>query len=300
MTGAAVRDLFAAQNADGGWGAHARRASSTESTALVTLALGRVDLPSARTAAERGVTWLADHQRDDGGWPLSTRVPDASWSTALAVLALDALGQAPVSAVRGARWLLRRTPRTPGITASLVQRLVPSVRVVQQDSALKGWAWTAAASSFVEPTCHALFALKRLRRRLPGTTVITRIDEAERMIYDRMCREGGWNYGNARVLETDLWPYADATALALIALADHREREANQLSLRALHRLLEHVDSGLTLAWATLCFATYGEDVPAWRRRLAERYARSGFLGETKTIALAILASSGGEMVFRP
>ena len=292
-------ELVAGQNPDGGWGAQMGRVSSTEITALATLALGRLEAPDARASAARGLGWLVARQHDDGGWPVSTRVNETSWATALAVLALDALGREPAAAVRGARWLLRRMPRTLGATISLLYRLAPGALAVRLNPDLKGWAWTAEATSFVEPTSYALLALKRLRRHLPGVAVAERIDEAERMIYDRMCRDGGWNYGNSTVLEADLWPYADVTALALLALAEHRHREANQRSLAALHAMLDRVDSGLALAWATLCFSAYGEDVAPWRRRLAGRYTHTGFLGETKAVAIAQLALSGGAELFR-
>jgi hypothetical protein len=298
MTRSGEEQLVASQNRDGGWGAQPGRASSTEITALATLALGRLDTPASRDSGTRGVRWLAARQHDDGGWPVSVRVDHGSWATALAVLALDALGHEPVRAVRGARWLLRRTPRTLGVVVSLLHRFAPSALAVRLNPDLRGWAWTADATSFVEPTCYALLALKRIRRHLPGAAVTERIDEAERMVYDRMCRDGGWNYGNSSVLEADLWPYADVTALALLALADHREQEANQRSLRALRGMLRHVDSGLSVAWATLCFAAYGEDPAPWRQRLVEGYARTAFLGENKAVALALLALSGGAQVF--
>ena len=299
MTRFGEEQLVASQNRDGGWGAQHGRASSTEITALATLALGRLDTPASRASATHGLRWLAARQHDDGGWPVSARVDDSSWATALAVLTLDVLGREPARAVRGARWLLRRTPRTLGVAISLLHRFAPSTLAVRLNPDLKGWAWTADAASFVEPTCYALLALKRVRRHLPGAAVAERIDEAERMVYDRMCRDGGWNYGNSTVLEAELWPYADVTALALLALADHRLREPNQRSLRALRGMLQHVDSGLSVAWATLCFAAYGEDVAPWRGRLVERYARTAFLGETKAVALALLALSGGAEVFR-
>jgi hypothetical protein len=290
--------LIAGQNRDGGWGAQDGRASSTEITALVTLALGRLDAPDARISAGDGLRWLVAHQHDDGGWPVSTRVAHGSWATALAVLALDAWSHEPARAVRGARWLVRRVPRTLGVAVSLVHRFAPSALAVRLNPNLRGWAWTADATSFVEPTCYALLALKRLRPHLSGSAVPERIEEAERMVYDRMCRDGGWNYGNSSVLEADLWPYADVTALALLALADHREREANQVSLRALHSMLEHIESGLSLAWATLCFSAYGEDATPWRARLVARYARTGFLGETRALAMALLALSDGARAF--
>lgn len=299
MTRPGEEQLIASQNRDGGWGAQPERASSTEITALATLALGRLDTPASRDSGVRGLRWLAARQHADGGWPVSSRVDDGSWATALAVLALDGLGREPVRALRGARWLLRRTPRTLGIAVSLLHRFAPSALAVRLNPDLKGWAWTADATSFVEPTCYALLALKRMRRHLAGAAVTERIDEAERMVYDRMCRDGGWNYGNSTVLEADLWPYADVTAVALLALADHRGRESNQRSLRALRGMLEHVDSGLSLAWATLCLEAYGEDLAPWRQRLVERYARTAFLGETKAVALALLALTGGGEVFR-
>jgi hypothetical protein len=292
--------LVASQNRDGGWGAQQGRASSTEITALATLALGRLDTSASRASATHGLRWLADRQHDDGGWPVSAQVDGASWATALAVLALDALGREPTRAVRGARWLLRRAPRTLGMTISLLHRFAPSTLAVRLNPDLKGWAWTSDATSFVEPTCYALLALKRLRRHLPGAVVAERIDEAEHMVYDRMCRDGGWNYGNSTVLEAELWPYADVTALALLALVDRRQREANQRSLGALRKMLQSVDSGLSLAWATLCFEVYGgEDLALWRGRLVERYARTAFLGETKAVALALLALTGGAEAFR-
>lgn len=299
MTRSGAEHLFAIQNVDGGWGSQSGRVSSTEVTALATLALGRLDTAAAHASAALGLRWLAARQHDDGGWPVSARVDEGSWATALVVLALDALGREPAAAVRGARWLMRRVPRTLGLASSLLHRFAPGALAVRLDPDLKGWAWTAAASSFVEPTCYALLALKRLQRHLPGDAVAERIDEAERMVYDRMCRDGGWNYGNSTVLEAELWPYADVTALALLALADHREREANVRSLRALRAMLQRVDSGLSLAWATLCFAAYGEDFAPVRERLMARYARTAFLGETKAVALALLALNGGVEVFR-
>jgi len=287
------------QNPDGGWGAQIGRASSTEVTALATLALGRLDSPDARMSAAYGVQWLTTRQHDDGGWPVSARVGEASWSTALAILALDELGREPSAALRGARWLMRQTPRTLGLTVSLLHRFAPGALEVRLNPDLQGWAWTAGAASFIEPTAYALLALKRARRHLPGAAVVQRIEEGERMVYDRMCRHGGWNYGNSTVLEADLWPYADVTALALLALADHRDHEANERSLRTLHGMLQHVSSGLSLAWAVLCFSAYGEDVRPVQGRLAEQYARTGFLDETRAVALGLLALSGGAAAFR-
>lgn len=300
MIAPAAAVLVAAQNGDGGWPTYEGRASSTEATSLATLALARLDGAPERAAADRGVRWLVACQHADGSWPLNRLIAAGSWTTALATLTLGSLEREPSCAVRGARWLLRQQPRTLGVLVSLLHRFAPDALAVKLDPDLKGWSWTAGATSFVEPTAYAVLALKRLRSRLPGAHVGERIAEAERMVYDRACREGGWNYGNSTVLGFDLWPYADVTALTLLALADHRAREDNQRSLTALRRMLEHVDSGLTLAWAALCFAAYEQDTAPLLARLRRAWKRTRFLGETRSVALGILAVSDGARAVAP
>jgi squalene cyclase len=292
--------LLAGQNRDGGWPTYGGRGSNTEATALATLALARLEGASEHAAAARGVHWLLACQNADGSWPLNRRMATGSWTTALATLTLASLERERASALRGARWLLRQQPRTPGIVVSLAHRLAPGALAVTLDPHLKGWAWTAAASGFVEPTAYAVLALKKLREHLPGTHVAERIEEAERMVDDRACREGGWNYGNSTVLGADLWPYADVTALTLLALADRRGRPENRRGLAALRRMLEHVDSGLTLAWAALCLSAHDEDAAPLLKRLRRAWERTAFLGDTRSIALALLAMSDGARWIAP
>lgn len=290
--------LLAGQNRDGGWPTYGGRVSNTEATSLATLALARLEGAAERAAAVRGVHWLLACQNADGSWPLNRRIATGSWTTALATLTLASLERDRAKALRGARWLLRQQPRSPGVVVSLARRLAPDALTL--DPHLKGWAWTAAATGFVEPTAYAVLALKKLREHLPGTHVAERIGEAERMIADRTCREGGWNYGNSTVLGADLWPYADVTALTLLALADRRARPENRRGLAALRRMLEHVDSGLTLAWAALCLAAHDEDAAPVLTRLGRAWERTGFLGDTRSIALALLAMSDGARWIAP
>ncbi|MGH7966803.1 MAG: hypothetical protein ACRERD_34080 [Candidatus Binatia bacterium] len=119
------------------------------------------------------------------------------------------------------------------------------------------------------------------------------------LLYDRMCKGGGWNYGNTTVLQEDLAPYPDTTAVALIALHDHSTAEANQRSLRALEIMLTEVQSGMTLSWSILCFALYGRDASELKKLLTKSYEQTGLLGETKIFALALLACADGAAVFR-
>jgi hypothetical protein len=114
-----------------------------------------------------------------------------------------------------------------------------------------------------------------------------------------MCKGGGWNYGNSVVLGKVLAPYPDTTAVALIALQDHHTAEANQQSLSALRHILSHVQTGLALSWSILCLALYGHDVSGWQELLTQNYEQTNFLGETKTVALAVLALQNATPVFR-
>ena len=119
------------------------------------------------------------------------------------------------------------------------------------------------------------------------------------MIYDRMCKGGGWNYGNSKVLDYALWPYPDITAVALIALQDRAGEQANQESLQALRKTADEANSGLAASWAAVCLNLYGQDTTDWQKRVEKRFRETGFLGETKTLALALLALNGKSNPFR-
>ena len=57
--------------------------------------------------------------------------------------------------------------------------------MIDQDPNLRGWPWTTGASSWVEPTAYALLALKSFAPKLPWGAR-ARIEEGERLVYDRM------------------------------------------------------------------------------------------------------------------
>lgn len=291
--------LIKTQNADGGWALQPQRRSNTEATALALLALANLRDRSLTNQVRRGIEWLLQRQTPGGGFRLTSTVDQPSWASGLAVLALNVFGAQRTAAVRGAEWLLRQKGRGLGLLGLLQYWLYPEQFIVKLDPTLKGWSWTAGSFSWVEPTAYALIVLKKFRKHLSQDQVIARISEGERMIYDRMCVGGGWNYGNSKVFGEELWPYPDTTALALIALQDHPDHPANQLSLQALEKMLEENQSGLALGWSCICFALYGRDIAPWLARLEKSYAKTRFLGETKSVALALLAASGGADVFR-
>lgn len=296
MIPALIQHLHATQNPDGGWGAVRGRQSNTEATSFAALALSRLD-PAARASAERGMAWLRQRQNPDGSWPLTASMTTGSWATSLAVTCLAGDGDARDHVQRGADWLLGHRGRGLGILASLLYRVVPGRMPVRLDPELKGWAWTSNEFSWVEPTAYALIALKKIGR---GRSEDARppIAEAERMLYDRACPGGGWNYGNSVVYGEALAPFLETTAITLIALQGYRDDERNRVSLAALKRMLVDAASGLGLSWSMLCLRLHGDDVSSLLRRLADAHTKTAFLGETRSVALALVAATDGAGAF--
>lgn len=276
------------RNTDGGFGAVPGAPSDTESTALAALATGVIEGPDA---ARYACDWIVARQRPDGAWPLSDALPDASWATAPAATALGWLQGDPASVERGLAWLTG----TEGAGLTLLQRLVAWMGVkpaVDLDYELNGWPWVPGTFSWVEPTSLALIAFKSTAGER-ADRARQRVDAGERMLLDRACEDGGWNYGNRRVLDVKMEAYPDTTALALLALQDRpRDTAAIQSGLAALDQMLQTHDSGLALALGMLCGRAYGGDVSALGGRLERRFTESAFLEETRPAALAVLAAS--------
>jgi hypothetical protein len=295
----AVTFLNQSQNSDGGWGAIAGKQSNTESTALGLLALRSLEESRENPAVRKAEQWLTNSQNSDGSWAYGAGAKTPSWSTALAVMALSDSALEVERSVKAGNWILAQEGSKPGILAKLILALSFQKKAVHLNDDLIGWSWTAGSFSWVEPTSYCLLALKKMKARLSAEAVKERVDQAELMIYDRMCEGGGWNYGNAAVYGDPLWPYPDITALALIALQDHRERNENQVSLRVLAKAAETTDSGLALGWSSICLSLYGHDNSELRKRLEQKFVKTKFLGETKPIALSILAAGDGPSLFR-
>jgi squalene-hopene cyclase-like protein len=299
MINAAIDLLLGAQNEDGGWGAVKGKRSNTESTSFVLMALKSLEGNPFDRQTTAGLKWLLQRQKDDGSWSLNDASKQSSWTTPIAALALLSFQDQREHALRAAKWILTQEGRKPGWVATLLFRLSLLKKVTELDPYLSGWSWTAGAFSWVEPTSYSLMTLKKLKRSLDGTNCEERIRQGEMLIYDRVCENGGWNYGNSRVLGEALWPYPDVTAVALIALQDRARSEANQTSLRALDSMMREAASGTALGWGILCLKLYDQDVQEWQRILVKNFEKTRFLGETKTVALALLVFGNGASLFR-
>ena len=283
-TSALTAALLDARRADGAWGYYAGDHSRLEPTCWSVLALlGTVDSrPHVDTAAT--AAFLTRSQRDDG-------------------LLVDAHDLPPNLAVNGlVAVLVTHHPELldPGARARLVEALrlargiqLPQYPEFRQDNSLQGWSWVDGTFSWMEPTAWCLLALKRATDR--SDTSATRIDEAERLLFDRVCQSGGWNYGNAYVLDKALHPYVPTTALGLLALQDRRDHDVVHQSLAYLEAEQLSEASGTALGLTGLCLRIYGRPTAAVEQLLHESFTGTAFLGNAAVQGLALYALTANE-----
>ncbi len=294
-----ITELLQNQNPNGGWGAVRGKRSNTETTSLAVMALQALAGEATSDNRKRGIDWLVRQQNQNHSWPLNETVKEGSWTTALAITALGDSADHSERVRAAARWLVEQEGSKPGILAEIVLWATGKSGVNKLNKDLIGWSWVPSSFSWVEPTSYALIALKKQRAGLVGTNVDERIRQADAMIYDRMCTGGGWNYGNSKVLDYALWPYPDITALALIAMQDHAREKANQESLQILSKIARETGSGFALCWAAICLNLYGRDNSELLKPIDKRFTATAFLGETKTLALAVIALGAKANPFR-
>ncbi len=291
--------LLKDRNPDGGWGTYADRPTNVEATAfaLMGLAAGLEassdQSPAAIASARERLFAL---QGADGSWPLIEGQAASPAATAVAIIALSGFAGTADQTLddslrRAAAWLTPQEGDGAPWVKRFLHKWVPELSVVEADPDLKGWPWVAGTWSWVEPTAYAVLALKRAQRGgYAPDAVGARLEEAERMLYDRMCYGGGWNFGNKKVLGAELAPYPDITALTLIALQDHRASTANVQSLHALKAASDDNTSGLVAALTIICHSLYNRDDSAARTHLTGSFEHTGFIGDNKVRGLALLA----------
>jgi hypothetical protein len=249
------------RNPDGGFGPRGGAPSEPEPTALATMALDD----------ETGRAWLVANQRPDGSLSIDVGPYMNDSATALGALAI---GPGP------------ERDRALDHVESTRARRVASSEAIPIDPSAVGWAWATGTASWVEPTARALWALRSMRPASPH------IEDAVALLRDREAVDGGWNYGNREVLGELLPPFAQTTAIALVALLD-LDGELEERGLAALSRLWRvESEGGLTLATALLAFRTHGRtseaaDVATTLRSLV---AETSLLGDVTALAWAALA----------
>jgi hypothetical protein len=251
---AQVNFLRSTQNADGGWGFFPGKQSWLEPTAYALIALHGA--AGQEEPSERGWRWVRSLQLPDGSWPPCAAVREPHWTTALVVTLHRLRGVSDEPFRRGAAWLLATAGVENGWQFRIAHFLRPSV--VELDPSFEAWPWRPGNSSWIEPTAHALVALKKSATVLEDTRLRDRISQGEKMILERRCSDGGWNYGNRKVLGAELPSYPETTALALIGLAGRSDLSA-PLALAA--RYARETRSPLAKAWLRVALRSHSMPV---------------------------------------
>jgi hypothetical protein len=267
---ALLDQLLAHRNADGGWGYYPGKLSRLEPTSQALIALAAAGQPVDASVLD---TWP---MREGLFVDVSASPPNIAFH-AQAVLALRAVNHPhPFSrlyALVGAKG-----------------RTFPQLDGLPQDNSLEGWSWRRGTISWVEPTAWALIALKSWHAADASTEAADRIRVGERLLADRMCKSGGWNYGNSMIFDAALPPHGTVTALGLLALADKQYARAARISLEFLvaHRLGERSASALALSLLALrAYAMPADDV---EDALRSQWEHTKYLHNIVGIALALSA----------
>ncbi|MCX6544707.1 MAG: hypothetical protein NTV05_09890 [Acidobacteria bacterium] len=288
---ALLRDrLLPQRNGDGGWGYYPGKTSRLEPTCWALLSLAPDQRPEDAPLVEAGLSLLAKWQRADGLIAEPQLPPN---------LAFNGLASVVMTA-------LRASPRTSPPSDDIQRRLLTAIvgvksktawnwrSPVRQDNSLVGWPWTEEGFGWVEPTAWCMLALKRAGPgiRAPGTQ--SRIEEAERLLFDRQCPDGGWNYGNSEVLGQQLHAFVPPTALALLALHDRRERSEVRRALDFLRGAWRHEPAGMALGLSLLCVRAYGLPANEIEAALTAAFEKCEFLGNHAVVGMVRYALTAG------
>ncbi len=228
--------------------------SAVESICLLILALRH----TRGLRFDQAVESLQSLQNHDGSWPaFAGDEPEGCWVTAHAILALIAVGREAAGLAPAIQWLLGARGREANWFWRW--RFQTIDKSVQFDPTKYGWGWVLGTTSWVIPTAFSLIALRQAKNRGLNESggVVERIEKGVSMLLDRMCPRGGWNAGNGMAFGVPYYPYIDATAIALLALAGHEKEPAVQTSLAWLANRLPGCPSPYSLAWGTLALAAY-------------------------------------------
>jgi hypothetical protein len=285
--------LLKNQNQDGSWGYIPAGRGAFEPTAYGLMCLAKEF--AGKAALEKAHEFVRSQQNRDGGWPVNLADTESSaWVTALIGLGLLAAAGPAVTCQGAERFVFSSFGKMPKPWILRVADWMQSLDTSYVDRNYGGWSWNPATARWVEPTSYALLFLKKAAASGSGLGLAkdsaALLREAELLIYQRKCKDGGWNYGNSEGLGEALRPFPLTTALALLALQDQVGRSDVQEGLRYLEKAVDGERSALGLASVCLCFDIYSREKSQILAALTALFDQTRFFQNIKATALALLA----------
>lgn len=247
---------------------------------------------------ESARAWLDARRNPDGSWgylPGAEGAPEPTLLAAAAGLAVDLPWLAAAELGWGALLLpacLWGRPEARGACEAALDVIVAARGEAIDaefdfDPLIPAWSWFPGTAPWAEPTAYAVLSLRRA-----GRGGHPRALDGERMLLDRQCDDGGWNYGNPAMLGTRLESELPTTGWVTLALPP------SDATFRGLERLRDALEyrSATTLALAALAFAAHGRDPGPFAAALLERQQPDGsFTGRVDRTALACCALQAAE-----
>jgi len=267
-----IATIIGLQNRDGGWPYRKGGGSWTEPTVFALLAQS-VETGDAQSI-ERGLNWLRASQRRDGGWPPRPSVAQSTWVTSLAALLPPAsIGHAQYSAAIG--WLMGQTGEETSLVFKLRGELIGNGAGYQPRD---GWPFFPGAAAWVAPTAMSILALEKARRaQIPGR-IQERVQVGCQFLLDRVCKDGGWNYGRSSVLGVEADSYPETTGQALLALNSVPSAKLAK-ALAAAEDQARRCQSAEGLSWLQLGLQSHGVALQGPARNLPCRQLMDSALG---------------------
>ena len=278
--------MFDAQLSHGGWPYSIdTKQGYPEPTCYSLLALAHKHTVVESQA--QGLDWL-EKQVDAQGVLTLAGDDEPNWAVSHLVLALNFLKVRPDLHKRTVNWLLdwKSNPIEPS-------------PYTPTDGSLIGWPWVQNTFAWVEPTSYATLALKK-----SGYINHPRVTEAETLLLDRACTQGGWNMGNPILFERELEGFFSSTGAALLAL-QNLPLTTPEISkgLTFLGDGVLKLPSTLALALTILCFHAYGIDYTPYLDPLIRRQKANGswrnMVQLTALATLALQSANGQINVFK-
>lgn len=236
-----IEALVNKQNADGGW-PYVRGGSWTEPTVYAVMAL----LSAGETeSAARGLRWLRAARRSDGGWPPRLEIDASTWVTGLVSL-LPAADLGAEEHNRAIHWIMGSQGKETTRAYLLREWLLGNHRL--ENTMYPGWPWVPGTAAWVGPTCIAILALRKEELHAPSAELRRRVDDGQKFLLARACKEGGWNHGSSNALGYAAQAYPETTGMALAALRGRTHPIINR-SIEVALRFLSECRSADALNW---------------------------------------------------
>jgi hypothetical protein len=143
-----------------------------------------------------------------------------------------------------------------------------------------------------------MLAVKKLCRDRSGAKA--RLEEAERVMRDRACAGGGWNYGNKEVYGQSLLPHVPPTAAGVLAFQDRPDDGLLTDAVRVLRQQAPREGSAAALAVAWLALSAVQSPTADVAEQLGRRIDAAEAVGNLAVLAMLLYVLERIERRERP